>query len=143
VLDGLAAGLATQRDDERSLQEIEKHLQRMEKCVRTQNANDWFIHHVAFHESIMQASGNNRLLGLISNVRLSIQRFHPVLLTTPDRLRTAFQEHLDIFKAIKRRDPKTAEALARVHIANAREIVVRLSVSPNQTSERVTDSRKR
>jgi DNA-binding GntR family transcriptional regulator len=115
----------------------------MDKCVQKQNAHEWFIHHVAFHEAMMQASGNGRLLALISNVRLSIQRFHPVLLTTPDRLRNAFQEHMAIFNAIRRRDPKAAERLGRLHIVNARDIVVRLSASSDQKSERVRSDRER
>ena len=143
MLDGLAAALAAQRVDEKTLEILEGHLKRMEKCVQKQNAHEWFIHHVAFHEAIMQASGNGRLLALISNVRLSIQRFHPVLLTTPDRLRNAFQEHMAIFNAIRRRDPEAAERLGRLHIVNARDIVVRLSASLDQKSERVRGDKER
>ncbi len=135
MLDGLAASLAAGRTDEKALTVLEEHLKKMGKCVQKQNAHEWFIHHVAFHEAIMQASGNSRLFGLISNVRLSIQRFHPVLLTTPNRLENALREHLAIFRAIKSRDPRGAERLARLHIANARDIVVRLSEKSGSANE--------
>lgn len=134
MLDGLAAALAAGKADEKLVKPLEGHLKKMEKCVQNQNAHEWFIHHVAFHECIMEASGNSRLMTLISNVRLSIQRFHPVLLTTPDRLNKAFGEHVAIFKAIKARDPKAAERLARLHIVNAREIVAKRSGKDSETS---------
>lgn len=135
MLDGLAAALTARRGDEKTLKVIENHLKKMEKCVQKQNAHGWFIHHVGFHEAIMEACGNSRLLSFITNVRLSIQRFHPVLLTTPDRLKKAFQEHMAIFRAIKAGDPKAAERLARLHIVNARDIVIRLSTEPKSNIE--------
>ncbi len=52
-----------------------------------------------------------------------------MLLTTPDRLNKAFQEHVTIFKAIKSKDSIAAERLARLHIVNAREIVIGLSTN--------------
>ena len=127
MLDGLAAALTARREDEKSLGIIQGHLKRMEKAVQKQNSHEWFVHHFGFHEAIMKASGNSRLLTLSSIVRLSIQRFHPVLLSTPNRLKKAFQEHVNIFKAIKARDSIAAERLARLHIANARAIVIGLS----------------
>ncbi|MEX0802646.1 MAG: GntR family transcriptional regulator [Candidatus Binatia bacterium] len=135
MLDGLAAALTARRGDEKTLGVVEGHLKKMEKCVQKQNAHEWFVHHVGFHEAIMEACGNSRLLNFITNVRLSIQRFHPILLTTPDRLNKAFQEHVAIFKAIKAGDAKAAERLARLHIVNAREIVIGLSTEPESSME--------
>lgn len=135
MLDGLAARLTAQRIDRETLKSLESHLGKMEKCVQKQNPNEWFIHHVAFHEEILVASGNSRLVGLISNIRLSIQRFHPLLLATPNRLKSAFQEHVAIFKAIQAKDPERAERLARLHIANAKEIVVKLMAEQQRKNQ--------
>jgi DNA-binding GntR family transcriptional regulator len=129
MLDGLAAALAARRVDEKALSVIEEHLTKMKKCVQRQNAHDWFVNHIRFHKAIMEACENRRLLIMLSNVRPSIQRFHPVLLNTPNRLKSAFQEHVAVFKAIRARDPQAAERLARLHIVNAREIVIELSAN--------------
>jgi DNA-binding GntR family transcriptional regulator len=129
MLDGLAAALTARRQGEKSLGIIQGHLEKMAKAVQKQNSHEWFVHHVGFHEAIMKASGNSRLLTLSSIVRLSIQRFHPVLLNTPERLKKAFQEHVTIFKAIKAKDSVAAERLARLHIVNAKEIVIGLSIN--------------
>jgi len=100
---------------------------KMDECVQRQDTHGWLIHHGAFHEEIFKASRNSRLIGLMANIRLSIQRFHPVLLNTQDRLRKAFREHESIFRAIRSHDPDTAERLARLHIASARDIIIRLT----------------
>lgn len=135
VLDGLAARLTAQRVNEEVLRSLQGHLKKMEKCVQQQNAHEWFIHHVAFHEEILRVSGNSRLVGLISNIRLSIQRFHPLLLTTPHRLNNALREHVAIFKAIHAHDPVRAERLARLHIANAKEIVVKVMAEQQRADQ--------
>ncbi len=126
VLDGLAARLAAQRIDERGIRDLERHLMRMRECLTRQDAHTWFVAHVAFHDWIFRASGNGRLQALSSVVRLSIQRFHPVLLTTPNRPVEAYQEHRDIFEAIQVHDPEAAERLARAHIARAKEIALKV-----------------
>ncbi|MBI4607724.1 MAG: GntR family transcriptional regulator [Candidatus Rokubacteria bacterium] len=132
VLDGLAARLAAQRIAEPGVRDLERHLARMEKCLHRQDAHRWFVSHVAFHDAIFRASGNGRLQALSSVVRLSIQRFHPVLLTTPNRLAAAYREHREIFEAIRVHDPETSERVARAHIASAKEIVLKaISQAPS------------
>lgn len=133
VLDGLAARLAAQRVTERALRDLERYLDRMEECLTREDAHRWFVAHVAFHNEIFRLSANGRLQALASMVRLSIQRFHPILLTTPNRLADAYREHREIFEAIRAHDRETAERLARAHIAHAKEIV--LKVIPRTSAE--------
>lgn len=135
VLDGLAARLVAQRAVEQGLKGLHVRMRKMEKCVATKNAHEWFIHHVAFHGELYQASRNSRLQGLISTVCLSIQRFHPLLLTTPNRLKEAFLEHQEIFKAIQAQDPERAERLARLHIANAKGIVLKVMADQQHSGQ--------
>ena len=127
MLDGLAARLAAQRAGDDVLKTLSDFVGKMDACVQRQDAHGWLIHHGAFHEEIFKASRNRRLIGLMANIRLSIQRFHPVLLNTQDRLRKAFREHELIFRAIRSHDPDTAERLARLHIASARDIIIKLT----------------
>jgi DNA-binding GntR family transcriptional regulator len=135
VLDGLAARLLADRTTEQSLKSLQSRIEKMQKCVTTRNAHEWFVQHVAFHDEIYQATGNTRLVGLISAVRLSIQLFHPLLLTTPNRLRDGFLEHRNIFKVIQARDTEKAERLARLHIVNAKAIVLKVMASREPSDE--------
>lgn len=124
VLDGLAARLAAARATPAALGRLDRALGRMRQCLARQDANQWFGAHVAFHDEIFRASGHGRLGSFSGLVRLSIQRFHPLLLKTPHRLEDAFREHREIHEAIVARDGERAERLARAHIANAKAIVL-------------------
>jgi DNA-binding GntR family transcriptional regulator len=126
VLDGLAARLAAGRADDAVLGRLERALGRMAECVRRHDPNHWFGAHVAFHEEIVRASGNRPLGRMSSVVRLSIRRFHPLLLKTERRLEDAYGEHRGIFDAIAAHDGEAAERRARAHIANAKEIVLKV-----------------
>ncbi len=125
VLDGLAARLAARHADPAALRRLGATLSRMHQCVRRRDANQWFPAHVAFHDEIFRASGNRRLQTLESVVRLSIRHFHPLLLKTRHRLADAYAEHRAIYEAIATHDAHDAERLARAHIANAKEIVLK------------------
>lgn len=135
VLDGLAARLAAQRIAEAESRDLARYVSRMEQCLASQDAHRWFVAHVAFHDTIFRASGNGRLQGLSSVVRLSIQHFHPLLLTTANRLTNAYREHREICEAIARHDGEAAERLARAHIASAKGIVLQAMASPQRAAE--------
>ncbi len=126
VLDGLAARLAAGRADQATLGKLEQALGRMAKCVERGDPSPWFRAHVAFHEEIVRAADNRPLSRLASVVRLSIRQFHPLLLKTERRLEEAYREHRGIFEAIGARDGEAAERLARAHITNAKEIVLKV-----------------
>jgi DNA-binding GntR family transcriptional regulator len=130
ALDGLAARLAAGRATQASLTRVGRPLERMRQCLEQQDANRWFSAHVAFHEEIFRASDNARLQSLLAVVRLSIQRFHPLLLKTPHRLEDAYREHRAIWEAIAAGDAARAERLARLHITNARAIVLTAMAGP-------------
>lgn len=126
VLDGLAARLAAGRADQPALGRLERALARMAECVERRDPSPWFRAHVAFHEEIVRAAGNRPLGRLSSVVRLSIRQFHPLLLKTERRLEEAYREHRGIFEAIAAHDGEAAERLARAHITNAKEIVLKV-----------------
>lgn len=125
MLDGLAARLAARHADAPELRRLAASLSRMSQCVRRRDPNQWFPAHVAFHDEIFRASGNRRLQALGSVVRLSIRHFHPLLLKTRHRLADALAEHRGIYAAIASHDADEAERLARAHIVNAKEIVLK------------------
>jgi DNA-binding GntR family transcriptional regulator len=125
MLDGLAARLAATRAEAEAITRLGRALDRMAAAIRRRDPNQWFGAHVVFHDEIFRASGHARLQGLSGLVTLSIRRFHPFLLKTPRRLEDAHREHRAILAAIVAHDGETAERLARLHIVNAKEIVLK------------------
>ncbi len=126
VLDGLAARLAARRIDAAGAGTLERALGRMARCIERENPNPWFGAHVLFHEEIFRVAGHRRLQTLLPVVRLSIRHFHPLLLRTERRLETALAEHRRIFEAVTAHDAEAAEREARAHIANAKEVVLKV-----------------
>lgn len=126
VLDGLAARLAAGRADAATIARLDRALRCQAECVERGSAAQWFPAHVAFHEEILKAAGNRHLARLSTVIRLSIRHFHPLLLRTEHRLEHAYREHRAIWDAIRTHDGDAAERLARAHIANAKEIVLKV-----------------
>jgi DNA-binding GntR family transcriptional regulator len=126
VLDGLAARLAAGRADAATIARLDKALTRQRECVEGRSAAQWFPAHVAFHDEIWRAAGNRHVARLAAIVRLSIRHFHPLLLRTEHRLEHAYREHRAIYDAIRTHDVESAERLARAHIANAKEIALKM-----------------
>ena len=109
VLDGLAARLAAGRAEPAALGRLGRARARMARCIAQRDPSPWFPAHVAFHEEIVRAADNR-----------------PLLLKTERRLEDAYREHRGIFEAIAAHDGEAAERLARVHISNAKEIVLKV-----------------
>ena len=99
-LESLSSGLAAERitDEElerlqRLLVEIGAHIESgdMDKIVKTDTE---------FHDLLYQASRNQRLVGIISNLREQLTRFRTTSMSYPGRLKATLEEHRIIVEAI-------------------------------------------
>jgi DNA-binding GntR family transcriptional regulator len=72
-----------------------------------------------FHALLYKASRNERLIGILANLREQIQRFRATSLAVPGRPKYAIQEHRAIVDAVARHDVEEAQTLATAHIENA------------------------
>jgi DNA-binding GntR family transcriptional regulator len=77
-----------------------------------------------FHVTIMQLAHNERLAQIINQVydQLIIRRKLEHL--SPERPFIAYQEHLEIYGALEKKDPKRAGQLMRAHIESAKRFVL-------------------
>ena len=75
-------------------------------------------------ELIYQASRNERLSAIISNLREQIQRCRTTSLSVPGRMQQSMQEHRAIVEAIQARDTQLARQMAQDHIENAENILM-------------------
>jgi DNA-binding GntR family transcriptional regulator len=120
ALEGLAAGLAAEKVTDQELEGLERALHyekepdTLEEMVQTDTD---------FHALLYKASRNERLIGILANLREQIQRFRSTSLAVPGRLKYAIQEHREIVDAVARHDVEEAQALATAHIENAANIM--------------------
>jgi len=118
ALEGLAASLAAERISEKELDEMERVLALasgeeagdVEELIRRDNQ---------FHTLIYQASRNERLVNILSNLQEQVDRFRAISLATPGRGREAMAEHQKIAEAIAGRNAEEALSLGQQHVENA------------------------
>ncbi|HWR38822.1 MAG TPA: GntR family transcriptional regulator [Patescibacteria group bacterium] len=119
ALDVLAAGLAAERITEEELEQMERLLVQigehmddgdMEKIIETDSL---------FHDILYKATRNDRLFGIISNLREQFTRFRSISMKYPGRIVKTVEEHRQLVEAIGSRNPELAQQIAREHMENA------------------------
>ncbi|MEQ8237103.1 MAG: GntR family transcriptional regulator [Syntrophomonadaceae bacterium] len=124
ALEGLAAGLAAERITEEELEAMERNLVEKQEAIRNNDIDRLVQVDTNFHELLYQASRNQRLSTIISNLREQIQRFRLASLSYPGRNKESLEEHKKLVEAIQARDSQLARQLATEHIENAENILI-------------------
>jgi DNA-binding GntR family transcriptional regulator len=124
ALEGLAAALAAERITDEELDEMERYLVGKAEAIANNDMDKLVDVDTRFHELIYQASRNERLSNIISNLREQIQRCRTTSLSVPGRMQQSMQEHRAIVEAIQARDSQLARQMAQDHIENAENIMM-------------------
>ncbi|HWR30998.1 MAG TPA: GntR family transcriptional regulator [Negativicutes bacterium] len=124
ALDGLAAGLAAERITEDELEQMERLLVEIADHIEQHNNQKIVEVDEAFHDILYRASRNERLVGIIYNLREQFARFRSVSINYPGRLHNTLEEHRQLVEAIAQRNPEAAQQKAREHIENAEQTLL-------------------
>ena len=119
ALEGLAAELAARRSTPEEIESLERSLVKIRECADNGDIQACIELDTIFHEQLMSASHNDRLVQIIANLREQIQRFRSTSLAHPGRMKLAWEEHKIIVEAIAQGDTELARRLAYEHIENA------------------------
>ncbi len=119
ALEGLAAGLAAERATEEEIEELERMLVKISDTIEKNDVRETIELDTQFHELLYSASRNERLRGILSQLREQIHRFRLQSLGRPGRMRVALEEHRSIVEAVAERDPDIAQERASAHIESA------------------------
>ncbi|MEG0806295.1 MAG: GntR family transcriptional regulator [Lachnospiraceae bacterium] len=79
-----------------------------------------------FHDVIYRASGNKRLLSLISTMQEQLYRYRMEYLKNPDTHQRLIKEHKEMLEALESGDEEGAIRAARIHIDRQEETVKRM-----------------
>jgi DNA-binding GntR family transcriptional regulator len=126
ALEGMACRLAALAMAERDIDELERLLDRhsLSEALRAGQAYHQNSGDLDFHFQIVLGSANPRLIQLLCRDLYSLIRLCRFKTNRlPGRSLRAYEEHGQIVKAIRRRDPDLAEMLMRRHIADARSLL--------------------
>ena len=124
ALDALAAGLAAERITEEELEQLERLLVEISDHIDQHDNVKIVATDEAFHDILYRASRNERLVGIIYNLREQFSRFRSVSINYPGRLQNTLEEHRQLVEAIALRDADLAQQKAREHIENAEQTLL-------------------
>jgi DNA-binding GntR family transcriptional regulator len=120
VLEGLAARLA-------AAHRTDDHLARLDAIVATMKAQadrgdsaGLFATGRQFHEVVLEASANAKLVSLMELMRSQVERIRKLRMRVSHRTHDVYREYVAILDAIRRGDGATAEAEMRAHVERPR-----------------------
>ena len=124
ALDVLAAGLAAERITDEELELLERLLVHIGEYIDNGNMEKIVDADSQFHDILYKASRNDRLVGIINNLREQFTRFRTISIAYPGRLKDTWEEHRRLVEAIAQRNVDVAMQLAREHMENAEQTLL-------------------
>lgn len=125
ALDVLAAGLAVERITEEELEQMERMLVEIGELIENQADIEQIVEvDSQFHDVLYRASRNDRLVGIINNLREQFTRFRSISIQYPGRMKKSVEEHKELVEAIASRDTDRAQQIAREHMENSEQTLL-------------------
>ena len=125
ALDALAVELACERITEDELAELKKACENFELETKRGNANQVAQADVELHDIILKASGNERLMQMISKLSQQMYRYRLEYVKDEANYKRLIAEHRVIYEAIRDRDRQTGAEAIKNHIDNQEKAVIR------------------
>jgi DNA-binding GntR family transcriptional regulator len=129
VLEGLAARLAAEHRTEEQLARLDAVVAEMKAQAKRGDSNGLFATGRSFHELVLEASGNAKLVPLMELMRSQIERIRQLRMQVSSRTHDVYREYAAIRDAIRRGDGATAEAEMRAHVERPRVDLLRMMQS--------------
>jgi DNA-binding GntR family transcriptional regulator len=114
-LESKAVELTAERATEEQLQELEKTLAETAEAIKEAKSDSIVACNARFHEQLIQFSGNARLMKLVEDLNGLIYYYRVLNIQGVDRVNTILKGHMDIYQALKDREPKKAADRLREH----------------------------
>ncbi len=123
-LESLASGLAAERITEEELERLQRLLVSIGTHISSGDMEQIVATDTEFHELLYQASRNQRLVGIISNLREQLTRFRTTSMSFPGRLTATLEEHREIVEAIAQGDVRAARKAAERHMERSEQTLL-------------------
>jgi len=125
ILESYAAVLATERIDDVLIRKLEESVEAYRQVLETGDREKLMQLNTQFHEMICNASGSQKLCGLINNFRDISYRYRRALLNSLDFARLSLIDHEETVMAMRKKDRKGVERLIKKHILRGKEIILK------------------
>jgi DNA-binding GntR family transcriptional regulator len=126
VLEGLAARLAAEHRTDEQLARLDAIVAEMKEQADRADSNGLFATGRRFHELVLEASANAKLVPLMELMRSQIERIRLLRMQVSSRTHDVYREYVAIADAIRRGDGAAAEAEMRAHVERPRVELLRM-----------------
>lgn len=116
ALEGMAARLACGRIKIEKLLKIEELFRSVDNLDTIENQEKCYKLGRLLHDEILKACGNKIIVNYVKTLLSQFERVMLMSRRAKGRAEEAYNEHLEIIKAIKKNDPDLAEKKMREHI---------------------------
>jgi len=118
ALEELAVELACKRITDEDLNQLEIISKKIEREVHSLDSIELAELDEKYHDVIYQATGNNRLIQMINNLREQMYRYRLEYIKDKDSRTTLVAEHGEILKSLKEHNVEKTVNIIREHIDN-------------------------
>ncbi len=105
------------------IKEMRAILSEMQKCLETRDLLQYSQHNGRFHDILYRLCPNRPAVEITLAIKNQLKRYNVKTILIQGRGDDSLDEHRKILSAIERNDPKGAEAMMRLHIANLRKVL--------------------
>jgi DNA-binding GntR family transcriptional regulator len=116
ALEILAVRLAVPRMTPAGLERLQRQIDEMVECEARDDVEGFFVANAAFHETIVEASGNRRLKETYRQLVEQMGRYRQRSLNLRGSLKRSIAEHRTILRAVAAGDVERAAHLVSEHI---------------------------
>lgn len=124
-LDSFCAELASERITEEDKKRLVDANEAFNEAVKTKDATIMAKADVAFHDIIIEATGNERLVAMINNLAEQIFRYRFEYIKDETKRDNIIKEHKNLMDAIVKGDKAAAREASRVHIDNQEKAILK------------------
>lgn len=111
-LEALAARLAIQNIDEKTMEKMRKSLEQQYKVVQKEDLVSYSRLDFDFHALVYEASGNRTLQEMLETIK---NKMRPIAMHVTPILSSLYHDHVEILEAFVEKNPDKAEAAFRKH----------------------------
>ena len=143
ALESLSNGLAADHITDDELEHLQRLLVIIGGYIKEGNIEKIVETDIEFHDLLYHAARNERLVGIISNLRDQLTRFRTLSMSHPGRLEETLEEHRLIVDAIASGDRKAASRAAERHMENSEKTLLKaMEVLENEKKAKAKKAKK-
>lgn len=143
ALESLSNGLAAEHITEEELEHLQRLLVIIGGYIKAGDIEKIVETDIEFHDLMYHAARNQRLVGIISNLRDQLTRFRTLSMSYPGRLEATIEEHKAIVEAIANGDRKMASKAAEKHMENSEKTLLKAMEAIQQKTEKTANKKKK